>query len=563
MSEELKNNEAVVENDKDYEDILEKFENPKESSAPKKKKNSHIKTLVAVVAAAVVLAGVGAALLFAPNQTDSGKTKGPATVKQNVKNNVHEVQVKTDNNGKIKENGSGSFLKKVPSDIKEINVKNKKSEYTITSYTPKIKTKETDPETGKTKYKTDATVYKLLGYEGFKLQDGAPDEVASSCTTLKFNSVSSENAENNLKDFGLDKPRATVTVTYTDNTKAKFTVGNDAAQNLGTYVMFGSSKTVYLCDKDSAAKFLYGVTDFINKNINETPSDTSNGDPKSVTLSGTKLNKSITIAPNSDKKHVAANYLITSPYKSYADDSETSTVTGAIRGLLADSVEAVNPSASKISGCGLKSPYVKISAKFPDTDVNLIASKPDSKGKCYIMELGGKIIYKIASASIPWVDTSEEKLVSSYVFKPELSGLKKMSVNISGKTYDFDIKTTETKNTDDKGEETTSTETVTSYKNNTLNEGNFETYFNNINLLKKADKKTYSASGKPALTITYTYSGSKASETLSFYKSGSKYISSLSPSNMKAMGTVYSSYIDKLISQTPKVAKDEEVKTFW
>lgn len=559
MSDEIKN-EALVENDKDYEDILEKFETPNEKPSSPKKKNGHIKALIIVIAAAVALAGAGAALLFMPKEQSDSAIKGPATVKNNVKNNVHEVNVKTDSNGKIKENGSGNLIDKVPADITKIDVKNNSGNYSISSYTPKTKTKETDPKTKKPVYKTDATVYKLIGYENFTLQDGVADEIANACATLKFNSVSSENASSNLKDFGLDKPRATVKVTYSDNTKSVFKVGNDAAQNLGTYVMFGTGKSVFLCDKDTVSKFLYGVNKYISLTINKSASDNNTSEYKTLTLSGSKFSRSITMKPNPDTEHIAAANIIVSPISTYADDTEASTVTGAVRGLYAKSVAALNPSSSKLSSLGLSTPYAKLFAKYSDTTINLIASKPDAKGDCYLMNNGGNVVYKIASSSIPWVNTTEKKLISGYVFYPELSGLKQMSVSFSGKTYNFDIKTTETKTTDENGDDTSTTDTSTSYKNKKLDEGNFETYYKNATLITKAEKNGASASGTPSLSIKYTYSGSRKADTVTFHKSGSKYIASV---NSKSVGTVYANYVEKLISQTPTVAKDKEVKSFY
>lgn len=560
MSDEIKNTEALIEDDKEYEDILEKFETPKDSSSSPKKKNTHIKALVIAVIAAVVLIGAGALLIFLPNGDKPNEINGSAAVKNDVKNNVHEVNVKTDSNGKIKENGKGELVKKYPADITRIDVKNQSGSYSISSYTPKKKTKETDPKTGKKKEKTEATVYKLIGYEDFKLQDGIADEVANACAALEFNSVSSEDASSNLADFGFDKPRAEVTVTYSDKTKSIFKVGKDAAQNLGTYVMFGSGKSVFLCDKDKVAKFLYDKNKYISLTINENASDNNSGEVNSLTLSGSKFKRNITLKPNPDTKHVAASNILTAPIEAYADDSEASTVTGAIRGLFAESVAALNPSPSKLSSCGLTNPYVKLNAVYPDTTENLLVSKPDSKGNCFLMKSGGKIVYKIASSSIPWVNTSEKKLISNYVFNPELSGLKKMSVSFGKDVYDFDIKTTETKSTDDNGEETSTTDTSTSYKGEKLDEGNFETFFKNAALLTKAEKYAKAKSGKPALTIKYTYTSGRNPDTVAFYKSGSKYIACV---NSKPVGTVYSNYIEKLISQTPKVAKDEEVKTFW
>lgn len=551
---------SVVDNDKELDDILDKFETPEVSKASTKKKNGHIKGLVVVIAVAVALAGVGAALLFAPKEDAKTEIKGPAAVKNEVKDNVHEVEIKTDSNGKIKENGKGNLIEKVPADITKIKINNNRGDYEISSYTPKTKTNETDPTTGKVKEKTDATIYKIIGYEDFKLQDGVADEVANACSTLEFTSVSAENAADNLKDFGLDKPRATVTVTYTDKTKSVFKVGNDAAQNLGTYVMFGSGKTVFLCDKEKVSKFLLGINDYISHTINESASDASTSEFKTLTLSGSKFSRSVTLKPNPDTKHVTAANIMVSPIQTYADDSEASTVTGAVRGLMAKSVAKVNPSSSDLSNYGLANPYAKLHAEYSDTTVNLLASKPNSKGDCFLMKDGGKVVYIIASASIPWVNTTEKKLISNYVFNPELSGLKNMSVSFKGKNYDFNIKTTTVKTTDDKGEENSTTETTTKYKGKNLDEGNFETFYKNVTLLTKAEKGNPSASGTPALTVKYTYSGSRNPDTVAFYKSGAKYIATV---NSKSVGTVYANYIEKIISQSPQVAEDKEVKTFW
>ncbi len=553
----------IEENDKDYENLLDKFETPEEKSRPSKKKNSHIKALILSIAGAVILAGIVLLLIFFPKGDSSSDVgKGIAAVKGTVNSNkVHEVKLDTDKNGKIKENGSGHLLELVPADISKINIKNKKGNYTITSYTPKKKTKETDPETGKKKEETDATVYTILGYKDFDLQPGVADEVASACSNLSFNAVVTEDAGNNPADYGFDKPRAVANITYDDKTKAIIKVGDDAPQKLGTYVMFGSGNAVYLCESDTVKKLLNGITDYISLTINESASDTSSNEFKSLTLSGSKFNRNITLKPNPDTDHIANSYILTSPVSTYADDTEASNVSGAVRGLYADSVTAVKPSKSRLSSLGLSSPYAKIFAKYSDTTVNIIASKPDSKGNCYLMKNGGKIVYKIASASIPWVKTDEEKLISSYVLNPELNGLTKMSVTCSGKTYDFDIKTTVTKTTDDEGKESSSTNTVTRYKNNELTQGNFEIFFRNSALLTKADKSGGQPKDQPELVIKYFYDKKRSADTVSYFmSSANKYTVSV---NSRVVGTVYSNYVEKLIAQAPKVAKDKEVKTFW
>ncbi|MCH5303528.1 MAG: DUF4340 domain-containing protein [Ruminococcus sp.] len=553
----------IEETDKDYENLLEKFENPKQNNQPKKKKNSHIKALIFSLIGAVVLVGVVLLLIFLPKGDDTpSEVTGVAAVENAVgSDKVHEVNLETDNNGKLKENGSGQLLNLVPADISKIKIKNSKGSYTITSYTPTTKTEETDPETGEQVEGTDTTIYTIVGYEDFDLQAGVADEIASACSTLSFNAVSCEDVSGKLADYGFDKPRAVANITYDDKTTAVIKVGSNAPQNLGTYVMFGSGNAVYLCDTETVEKLLYGINDYMSLTINEGASDTASSEFKTLTLSGKHFKNTIAMKPNPDTTHISNAYILTSPVSTYADDSEASIISGAIRGLYADSVAAVNPSASKLSKLGLSPAYAKLTAKYSDTTVDLIASKPDSEGNCYLMKTDSEVVYKIAAASIPWVETSVEKLVSSYVLNPQLSGLSKMSVTCSGKTYNFDIKTTVTKTTDDNGEETSSTNTVTSYKNEELTQGNFEIFFRNSALLTKADKSGKKAGGSPALTIKYTYDKDRAIDTISYYKlSANKYTVTL---NSETVGTVYSSYVEKLISQAPQVAKDKEVKTFW
>ena len=129
----------------------------------------------------------------------------------------------------------------ITADITKIDVENMGGTFTVKSSTPE----------------GEATVYTIEGYEDQELQSGVADEIANNCADLQFTEVVSAGGE--LKDFGLDEPRATLTVKFTDDTHAVIRVGSDAAGELGAYIAFGSADTVYLCITDTVPE-IHGFT---------------------------------------------------------------------------------------------------------------------------------------------------------------------------------------------------------------------------------------------------------------------------------------------------------------
>lgn len=551
--------DIIIEDETEQEDLTGTFdEEPetKEENEKKKKTTATTKTLVIAICAAVVLIAVLLTLVFMPKEDEEVPEIGSSasiTTKLD-KNNVWQVELKT-KDGKLEENGAGELLKLIPADIKTVKLENDKGTTVISSYTPKTKTKETDPETGKPVEKTEQTQYTIKGYEDFALQSGEPDEIASACSTLSFSSVSCVDAGDKLSDFGFDNPRSIAYVTYNDGTKSVIKVGDNAPQNLGTYVMFGDSNAVFLCQTDIVEHLLYGITDLISLTINEAASDTENAQFKTITLNGEAYKDTVVIEPNQSNE-ILCDCVIISPVQIFADNTEASSVSGGLRGLYADEVVAVNPNADRLNKLGLGTPYAEATAVYPDTTVSFIASKPDSDGKCNLMKKDGTVVYKINADKIAWVKSSYEKLMSDYVLEVDLKTVSSLTVD----GYSFDVTTKTINTTDDNGEESSTTETKTTYNGKEIDEGNFETFFSNISLLQKLDKKAGNLGAKADLTITYSYSSGRDSDTLMFFKNGSNHIVTI---NGTTIGTVDSSYVKELKAQAKAVSKDDSVESFW
>ncbi len=515
------------------------------------KKNK--KLLIIVIACAVVLVGVLLALLFWPkgtgNLSDSLDDGTPISTSVDDKG-VHQAQLKLNEKGELDNNSYGTLIDYVPAQISTIKVENTSGSYEIKSTTP-----TTTDEKGNTI--SDTTVYTLVGFEDFDLQSGQADSIANNVAALDFTSVASIDGANE-KDFGFENPRATATVTYTDDTSAVIIVGNQAPMEAGSYIKFGSGSTIYLVADDSISALLYSVNDLISLTINNSAESNDDATPTKVTLSGTNYPKEVEFVQNTDKSN-SAQYVIQKPETLFADDNKTSLVTGAIRGLYADSVAYANPSDKQISDCGLNDPYAHVVGEYPDETFDLIASKPDSEGNVFIMKNGGNVVYKMASANLPWTTLKYEDLISTYVLNPSFTALTSMTVNDGSTDYKFDLSTETSTSTDNEGSETTTQTTTVKYGALLITLENFNIFFQNVAYTERIDKTASNPSGSPVLTVKYTYSTKDDTDTISFYKYDSgKYIATL---NGRTVGTVYENRIKNIIEQVSKVAKDETVDT--
>ena len=495
------------------------------------------KTLIAVIIAAVVLVGVMLLLLFLPKGDGDREA---ATIDEGAKvdistdkEGVHQVKVETNEKGEVDNNSYGTLMEYVPAQIKSIHIENTKGTFDVLSNTP-------DGE---------ATEYTLKGYEGFDLQVGVPDQIANAAASLSFTRIASPSGENKA-DFGLDKPRAQVMVTYTDSTKAVIAVGNDAPQGAGTYVQFGSEDTIYLCDTDTVSAFDFGITDLISLTINDSADTTDNSQASSIKISGSGFDKEIELVPNTSEKN-SASYRMKTPVECYANENESSLIDGGIRGLYANSVKMVNPSSAQLSELGLSSPYAKVSAVYPDTTVELFGSKPDSEGNIYLMVKGGKVVYQISSEKTPWVTTSYEKLVSEYALYPKMSSLIGVSVKTDA-TYDFSLTTKTSTRTDDEGEEITTTTTSVFYGDKEIQLGDFSAFYDDLTLIKLADANTESANGNAVLTVTYTYDDASSDKVEFYAVSNDRYLAVI---NGKALGHSYKADVTRASNSVKELVK--------
>ena len=481
--------------------------------------------ILAIIAVVTALVLVLVNLRKKPAGTIDEEAYLPAEIALSVDNGVHEAVVATDDDGNIKQNGAGSLLTYVPANIKKIQVENKDGSFEIVSKTPE----------------GQATVYTVVGFEEYDLQSGIADEIAGDCAALDFSKVIS--ADGNLADYGLETPRATVTVTYDDKTSAVIRIGDNAPGETGTYVAFGNNNAVYLVEVSDVSNFFYSVNNLISLDITETVDDSANAEFSSLTISGTHYDEPITLEPNTDEA-IGFTYLVTAPRKMFADEIESHDIAGNVRGLYAESVAYVNPGADKLKSFGLSDPYAKVEAVYPDATITLSASAPKDDGTVYLYNPDKKIVYTIQLAAVCWAKTGLDLLTPENPLNVKMAYVKTLDFSAGDTDFTLDITTVTNAFTDDSGTEQQTSDSTATYNGKELDHDNFYVFFQNINAIKNlgwSDEKA----GSKVMSVTFGYTTDRADDTLSVYTCGSD--NYLMEFNGEKVGTVSKKYIEKLI----------------
>lgn len=558
--EDTKAETTSVDNNEDY-DALKSFldsdtSDVRDKELDKKKKDMKITKgalwiVIGIVCVAIII-GVIFIINSLPKETEETVT---TTIEEKMvlkvdKDGEHQAEVKVNEKGELDENGSGTLIEYTPSDIERIDIENESGSFTVLAKTNVT----TDEETGEEK--RDATVYTLVGYEDMELQTGGPDTIANDVAALTFTSIADPTGKKS-EDFGFEKPRATVKTHYTDGTSSTIYVGDDAPSQLGTYIMFGDSDIVYIAASDSVDGLLFSVMDLITLSINDAATDTNNTSFETLTMSGSAFDSEIELRKNDDEA-IGSQYKMIKPEKMFVNEVEASNIFGAIRGLYADEAVCVNPSSSQLAQYGLSKPYAQLKAIYPDTTVNIRASKV-SDGYAYIIA-DSDIIYKIADTKIPWIYTNFNKLIPDVVINPTFTALKNITVKDSSGTYSLDVITvTDTVDTTEGNTEEV-TVTTAKYDGKELDSDNFQVFYQNICTMTNAGIANEKPSGKPALTIELSYSTGRDTDVIEIYPTGnSKYIANL---NGKTMCLVYKSYCEKFSDSVQDLIKGNTVGSF-
>lgn len=524
--------------------------------------------IIGAVALAALIVAIILVFVLSGNKNDSVEDSSVGEIDMGIDMNqtlleggLHDVIINTNSEGEIENNSYGTLLAYTPSQIEKISMSIESGNYTFLVDTP--------VKDGK----TQATTYTLEGFEDYEIAAAQPGLIASTVCNIEFTKVADFGGEN-ASEYGFDNPRAVATVYYTDGTYSVLKLGDDAPGGEYCYIQFGESKTVYVALKENFKYMLLGFNDLFSTSINSEHTSVADDSFDKITLGGTHLKSEVVLEKNTEGV-LFSTYLLSSHKGVAASNTEGAAVVGSIKAPTAESVVCVNPNSEQLEQYGLKTPYATVKANYFTTEdsyddqgnktpagelllsVSLLASEVDAEGKVYMMEEGGKLIYKIAASSAPWATTTLEKLYSEYVFYPNYVAVESMDVTVGQQTYTFELTTEDVVYTEDDGSMSTITEPRVSIGGKAVDPDQFWILFQDMVFMEVGGRDTTTDATGEIIRIKYNYISDREPDTVVLYSTDTQKV--IATVNSQSIGYILNTYAQDLAQNVEALAKGQEI----
>jgi hypothetical protein len=368
-----------------------------------------------------------------------------------------------------------------------------------------------------------------------------------------------------LNAFGLDKPRAEVTVSDGKTTR-NFFLGADAPDNTSVYVYAGQNKgTVYLIAKNDANFFLCIPFSYISKQITPAIAQSEEFNFSKITLTGGGRSRPIVIVEDKAAARgftggsKANPYFITSPVNMPLDRDLGQRILRSIFGLQAAEVEGIEEEPAQ--GRRVQAPTV---AGFASVNVEnvpgigsftLNASEPDASDNVLLTMSNSPVVYKIAARNIPWLRADYYVFMDKYILMPWLGDIKEVDVSTAENTVHFLVHTS--KDVQDLS---------VAADGKKIDDSQFRKFYQT--LLLASYTQDYAGGlpqdAKKILEIRYNYNTSRVPDTVSFYTSSTtdsvrRVLASL---NGGKPFIALRGYTDRVSGDMQKLLKGEDVETW-
>ena len=422
MNDEQKRNE-------EKEDLYSAFDNPvrPEDKAPKKRRiSSRTRTLVIALVAVVVLVGVLLLIPLLPEENAGSSTGSSVGGTDTVTHTLLDKSVK-DEDAVV---------------VYSVSVDGEKD---FTVY-----------------YDKDEKAYYLKDYEDLAL-DSYNISTLMDCATT-FTAQDKLDTVDDLKDYGLDKPKATVTIAYHDGEKATVKVGNRTPDESGYYVTL-DGKQVYISNESMVSPFLMSDTQYVSTSLLTTPTaDKDDQDGKAVLkeleLTGSAFDKPLAIrriSPTDTAEFTYFSYVITSPYYRGVSEAASSEF-GGFTALTAAQAVVLHPTRKQLADFGFDKPGVVAKVKvaietskdtsddseavstayYNTVSITLTVGSTDESGNYFITVDGVDAIFYVASNQLSAiVERRYENTISDQLFLKDITTLSGLSLAYEGKAYDY------------------------------------------------------------------------------------------------------------------------------
>lgn len=359
-----------------------------------------------------------------------------------------EEEDKSDTDNTVK---SSLLYDKNPRDISKLEISNEHGTYEV------VRTGE-----------GDSAVWTIAELENLPMSSTSMDTLLENAASVTAQKTVVESAED-LSIYGLDKPLATVTTTFSDSagTVRKLFIGNLIPNGTMHYAMTDGDAKVYAISNLSVNCFLENRYYVLNKVIYTARSATDENDTTNysriskITVKRSDLDYDFVIEYDKrldDDSIMTANssyYVMTSPIFRELNPETSSAVTDGIFGLKAFDIGVINPTEQDFAACGIAEPAADVLFEITGGDkvhITIGGECNDEDGKKlgrYVYVDGASVIYIFDESSLPWLTVKPLSITTAmfttnYIYdvtSVEFSGKENMSFTVTGSgADDFAVK---------------------------------------------------------------------------------------------------------------------------
>lgn len=445
MSTEHLHSEIPTPQDKEWEATMLSFVEQSESGTPKTESNK--KPALRRRTMTVILSSVGTVLLAVillvvtlfvqpSQQTDSDTDSGTSNVTNVTKPTISLLNNAGDADQNI-----------IAKPLQSVDIQNSSENYSIV-------------------YDDTAKNYVIKGYEDLALDDSLVTTLRTHTETIQ--AVEEVADSSNLAAFGLDKPQATASITYSDGSTARLRIGNATPSETGFYGQFGDSDKVYIFASDNVALFRFRASAFVNTLLVATPtvkSTDSNGVAllRSATFSGAAHSAPLTLRRSNDKdteEHSYFTYLITSPYFRAVRDTKANEL-GQFKSLTATQALVLHPTEEQKKKLGFDNPLMQLTLSmaveteeeteedsdeaapivyYNSTDYQITVGSLNDDGNYIVMLEDVNAIFLVSKADYGYLfDTNYTNAVNEFLFVKAIESISRVAFRTNGNTYEFTL----------------------------------------------------------------------------------------------------------------------------
>lgn len=309
--------------------------------------------------------------------------------------------------------------------------------------------------------KLDDTTWQVAEAEGFSQATSYTSALANCASTIKYNTLVEENAED-LAKYGLTEPNAQFTVTFTDGTERSVSIGNVSPQAEYYYVCETGKNTVYTVLSNNLYYFFAMPEDFVRTLLVEEPENAEDWPYlNEVTIEREDLPGTVVIVadeddPDDDTPTMVAAQKVIAPVYAYLDITNSSSVTHGIWGLTASEIVTLHPDEIDLAIGGIDKPTAVVNYTCDDGELTykLIIGSPiyatDDEGNAlttiesyYGYFEGLDALLKLEASTVPWASFTIAGITSSMMTANYVNSIDYMTISITDgendNLYEFDL----------------------------------------------------------------------------------------------------------------------------